>query len=379
MIPRVTVLMTVYNGMPYLPQAIESVLRQTFADFELLIIDDASTDGSIFCIGSYGDPRIRLVRNDQNMGQAASLNKGLSLVASDFIARLDQDDVCVPSRLEKQLAYLENHPEAAAVGSSVAWINSKGRTLGVTGFRIDDFGSFVGVLLGQATPVAHPTAVFRREILKKLGGYDPSYAPCEDYELWCRVALCRCSVGLIREPLLLLRLHEGQQSHARITLQQEHARRSHEKFLAAFSPPAQVTQIGQLLRMEMAFWERAVSLREVRSVCQALQETFRTLSHSLQLHAAERGHLEDQISKWLARASFLAILNRKRQSRSVHGTAWRMKRRPWISPVLLAYPVLFLVSPILIFPIRALVGRCAWWINRQRYTARLILHTLKTQ
>ena len=103
--PIVTVLMTVYDGKNYLHEAIESVLCQTFNDLEFLIIDDASTDNSVEIINSYNDSRIKLLINDNNIGQTASLNIGLSRAQGEYIARFDQDDVCLPKRLEEQLAF----------------------------------------------------------------------------------------------------------------------------------------------------------------------------------------------------------------------------------------------------------------------------------
>ena len=111
--------MPVYNGLPYLPHAIESVLDQTFTDFEFLIINDASTDDSFACIRSYKDPRIRLVCNETNLGQTRTLNKGLELAQGPFIARLDQDDIAYPKRLAKQVAYLDANPEVALVAGNV--------------------------------------------------------------------------------------------------------------------------------------------------------------------------------------------------------------------------------------------------------------------
>ena len=103
-----TVLMTVYNGMPYLCEAVESTLKQTYKDFEFLIIDDASTDNSLDYLKSLKDERIRLIRNKNNIGQVMSLNKGIDIAAGEYIARLDQDDVNLPKRFEEQIKYFIN-------------------------------------------------------------------------------------------------------------------------------------------------------------------------------------------------------------------------------------------------------------------------------
>ena len=128
--PRVTVLMTVYNGLPYLAEAVQSVLGQTRRELEFVIVEDGSDDGSAEWLEAVGDPRIRLERNDRNRGQAWSLNRGLELAVGECVARLDQDDVCLPDRLAKQLAWLDAHPQAAAVGSFMAGIDAQGRRNG---------------------------------------------------------------------------------------------------------------------------------------------------------------------------------------------------------------------------------------------------------
>ena len=107
---KVTVFTTVYNGLPFLKDAIESTLNQTYIDYEYLIIDDCSDDESVSVIESYDDSRIRLVKNDKNLGTAGTINKGLSIIDSKYIVRSDQDDVSLPNRIEEQIRYLENNP-----------------------------------------------------------------------------------------------------------------------------------------------------------------------------------------------------------------------------------------------------------------------------
>ena len=126
--PLVTVLMAVYNGEKYLREAIESILDQTYTNFEFLIINDGSSDRTEEIILSYNDKRIRYIKNEQNLKLIASLNKGLDLAKGEFIARMDADDISLPERLEKQINFLEKHPEIGLLGS---WV----RTLGLTNNR----------------------------------------------------------------------------------------------------------------------------------------------------------------------------------------------------------------------------------------------------
>ncbi len=115
--PRVTVLMSVYNGEKYLREAIDSILNQTFKDFEFLIIDDGSTDSSADIIRSYTDFRIRLIQNEKNIGLTRSLNKGLKLAKGEYIARMDVDDISLPIRFEKQVSFLDKYEDVKLVGS----------------------------------------------------------------------------------------------------------------------------------------------------------------------------------------------------------------------------------------------------------------------
>src|SRR5882672_2663017 len=129
--PKVSVLLPVWNAERYLAGSIESVLDQTFADFELLIVDDASTDGSRALIERYRDRRIRLVENEKNLGVTRSLNLGLERARGRYVARADADDLCAPERLERQVAFLDAHPEVALVASCARWIDEHGAEIGV--------------------------------------------------------------------------------------------------------------------------------------------------------------------------------------------------------------------------------------------------------
>src|SRR2546423_6687976 len=124
--PRVSVLMPVYDVAKYLREAIDSILGQTFTDFEFIIIDDASTDRSAEIINSYNDPRIRFIQNEKNVGLIATLNRGLDLAYGEYLARMDQDDVSLPERLAKQVAFMETASDVAASGTWARDIDDKG-------------------------------------------------------------------------------------------------------------------------------------------------------------------------------------------------------------------------------------------------------------
>jgi glycosyltransferase involved in cell wall biosynthesis len=128
--PKVTMLMSVYNGARFLREAIESILGQTFRDFEFLIVDDGSTDDSREMILSYCDPRVRLVINDRNVGLPRSLNRGLDLAQGEYVARQDADDISESARLAKQVAFLDSYHDVALLGTWYRKIDEGGRIIG---------------------------------------------------------------------------------------------------------------------------------------------------------------------------------------------------------------------------------------------------------
>ncbi len=200
----ITVLMPVYNGEKFLREAIESVLNQTYEDFEFLIINDASTDSSRDIIGSYDDPRIRLIDNEKNMGVTASLNKGLKLAQGTYIARMDADDISLPQRLEKQLACIAEHKNTGLVTSWYDIINDRGET--VSTHRPDFEYEDIYYTLTFYNCLGHSTAFYDSKLVLKLGGY-PSYKRAQDYALWFKLSRA-ARVEIIKEVLVKWRKQE---------------------------------------------------------------------------------------------------------------------------------------------------------------------------
>lgn len=184
--PSVTVLMSVFNGERYLGPAIESILKQTYSDFELVIVNDGSTDGSQAIVRSYGDARIRLVENGCNLGQATALNRGLCLARGELIARQDADDLSHPERLARQVEVMCADPDLALVGTQGRVIDETGARVGTVS-RCREHISIRWYHLFD-NPFIHTSVIFRRAVvLDELGGYDESFPYCQDYELWSRV------------------------------------------------------------------------------------------------------------------------------------------------------------------------------------------------
>jgi glycosyltransferase involved in cell wall biosynthesis len=185
--PKVTVLMSAYNSEHYLLESIESILNQTFKDFEFLIINDGSTDKTREIILSVNDPRIHLIDNEENLGLTRSLNKGLQIAQGEFVARQDADDISEPERLQHQVDFLEAHPEVALLGTWHKEVDAQGNLVGMWNLP-SDWIQICWALLFY-TPFVHTSVMMRKAtILQKIGFYNEDFSYSQDYELWARAA-----------------------------------------------------------------------------------------------------------------------------------------------------------------------------------------------
>jgi hypothetical protein len=202
--PLVSVLLPVYNCPKYVGVAIESILNQTFEDFEFLIIDDGSNDETPEVLKRYNDPRIRHIRHE-NCGLAGTLNVGIELALGKYIARQDQDDISLPERLERQFSYMEQHSDCALLGT---WAQiMEGDRLVDRFHRHPTAPSAIQYALLLNNPFVHSSVIFRTELARRLGGYttDPSRQPPEDFEFWSRIARVATIANL---PEILLHYRE---------------------------------------------------------------------------------------------------------------------------------------------------------------------------
>jgi len=204
--PKVSVLMPVYNGEQYLSAAIDSILKQTFSDYEFIIVLDPSTDNSKSIIESYSDSRIVFLQNFQNIGLAASLNRGLAIAQGEYIVRMDSDDISLPERIARQVEFMETNT-----------------SIGITGTLIKSIGEKPEIVINYPTNpetlrssllfeplIAHPTVIMRRDFLiKHQLTYNPAFSKAEDYDLWSRCSN-HFSLANIGEVLVLYRRHAGQ-------------------------------------------------------------------------------------------------------------------------------------------------------------------------
>lgn len=208
--PKVTVVMPVYNGAAYVAPAIESILAQTFANFEFIIINDGSTDDSSNVIRRFKDPRIRFIEQD-NKGLAATLNRGIAMARGEYIARQDQDDISLPLRFEKQLTFFSANPHCALVGTRSEIWEGEDKTNRVHNHPAADYVLKYELLFNN--PFVHSSVMLRKSALDSVGVYttDISRQPPEDYELWSRLAR-RFELANIPEVLHIYREFPGSMS-----------------------------------------------------------------------------------------------------------------------------------------------------------------------
>jgi glycosyltransferase involved in cell wall biosynthesis len=232
--PLVTVLVAVHNGEAYVRTALASVLGQTFSDLELVVVDDASSDRTPAILAAIGDPRMRVIHSEAQLGLAASLNRGLDEARGRYVARLDADDVAMPRRIERQLARLRATPDVAVVGSAVLELVDASRVGAVHAMPTPSQEVRWAALF--SSPFFHPAVVVDRDVLDRHElRYDTSFEESEDYDLWSRL-LEFADGDNVPDPLVLYRVHPEQASQRRRELQRECQLRVARRAIAALAP-----------------------------------------------------------------------------------------------------------------------------------------------
>lgn len=203
--PLVSIIMPAWNAEKFISHAIESMLNQTLNDFEFIIIDDFSTDGTKKIIKEYQkqDSRIKIISNKSNVKLAKSLNIGIQSAKGKYIARMDADDDSLPERLELQVNYMNAHPEVGIVGGSMNIIDVNGRKIGTREYPLDD--QAIRTKLFRFSPFSHPLVMMQKEALTHVGLYDPAWNPAEDYELYFRIGN-KYKFGNLKDYLLNYRI-----------------------------------------------------------------------------------------------------------------------------------------------------------------------------
>jgi glycosyltransferase involved in cell wall biosynthesis len=208
MSPSVSVLMPVRNGMPYLREAVESIVSQSFQDWEMVVVENGSTDGTVEFLQTRRESEARMtVVTEERPGVARSLNKGLAVCSGTWIARIDADDRAMPRRLEKQAAFMAINPDVVTVSCFAYYINEAGRRVALAPHDLTTREAYARYMSGSdLIGLLHPGAFIRRDALLKIGGYRADYEPAEDIDLWNRLSELG-PVLVLPEFLMEYRLH----------------------------------------------------------------------------------------------------------------------------------------------------------------------------
>lgn len=215
-VPLVSVVMSVYNAEKFLKESIDSILGQTFKNFEFIIVNDASSDNSLTIIESYHDSRIVLINNKRNMGLTKSLNSAIGFAKGRYIARMDADDIALPQRLEKQAKMFEDDPELVLLGAEVELITKEGISFGSRGHETEPAAIRVQLLQGNGGALTHPVVMFRVDKFHEIGGYDELFTVVEDLDLFLRLSEKGRVINL-PDTLLCWRQHENSINHTKFS------------------------------------------------------------------------------------------------------------------------------------------------------------------
>jgi glycosyltransferase involved in cell wall biosynthesis len=220
--PLVSILVLTYNRKVFLHETIESILNQTYKNFEIIIVDNFSNYDFLSYMNSFKDDRIKPFQNKNNGVIVVNRNYGLTKAQGEYIAVCDDDDLWIPQKLEKQVNYLNYNHDIAALGCQYSCINENGNPLNEmhwpVGFKNNIFSLITGF-----SPVGHPGVLIRKKVLNKVGNYDSRYPPAEDYELWLRLVVNGYKLDNLDEFLIKYRIHQSQTS----TLQRKLLRKNH--------------------------------------------------------------------------------------------------------------------------------------------------------
>lgn len=274
--PKVTVLMAVYNSEKFLKPAIDSILNQTFGDFEFLIINDGSTDESAKIILSYVDERITYVENEQNIGLTKSLNKGLRLAQGEYVARMDADDVSLPERLKKQVAYLDQHQKVALVGAHSALIDEQGQIY--QQYKPYNWTSeLLFYSLAFRNVMAHSSVMFRTQTIAAIGGYDENVRTAQDFELWQRVTR-KYAAMILPDILIHWRNNEAGISNKKKEQQQKQAESIYINYMRKLQLSEQIILNASIFHQEfqLGWSEHKINCDQINALMQVQKRLFET-------------------------------------------------------------------------------------------------------
>lgn len=305
---KLSVVMAVYNGETYLREAIDSILNQTFTNFEFIIINDGSTDGTQQILESYKDPRIIPV-HQEHLGFTKSLNNGIALAKGEYIARQDADDISMPDRLEKQIEFLERHKNIALLGTATKFVDEKGRYLYTIEFSCDHFAIERG--MNRQNHFIHGSVMFKKQYFFELGGYRDFFLTSQDFDLWLRF-IENYEVANLSNPLYKRRITSHSITLKNIVLQRRMGRFA--KLLAkarekGISENSLIKDLKTFLESRLSVTEKELIFRNHYHLSKLLllnnkNEAFLVLEKGIKYHPSKLYKLLFKITK-IFQSSFL--------------------------------------------------------------------------
>ena len=295
-VPEVSVLMSVYNGGEFLESSIDSILSQSFGNFEFIIINDASSDKSLEIIKSFDDPRIVVVENKENLGLILSLNKGLGIAKGKYIARQDADDISYPTRLESEVKHLKENEKVGLLGTSISLVDGNGSEIAKWANPQSSNANIW--LLFFNTCVYHPTSMYHRDLALSIGGYSVDYKYAEDYKLWSDISKVS-EINNLQELLLDYRVHDGavstlynkEQSNIREKISSENVKSFLSNVLSEHEEVEQFQLLSQVLVKP--------SYLEIKTYLLTLKRFFDIFAANCDLNSKDKDFIFEYISERL--------------------------------------------------------------------------------
>ena len=299
--PRVSVVMAVYNGEPFLRETLRSILDQSFTDFEYVVVDDGSTDSSRDIVRSFEDSRIRLVENDTNRGLSPSLNRGVREARGEFIARIDADDLALPQRLERQVAYLDAHQDIALVGSGFREIRN-GKATGPKLYHPTDHVWLRWSLMFYCTFLHSAVMWRRRPVAEQVGPYDEDFAYAMDWEYWGRIG-GHLGIANLKEVLAHYRLgsHSMTESHPHVAREVSDARRASIGSVFGQEEAEDWVSEGARLFPIIDGWAPSTTEDEIRESVRAIERLQAAFEKRIGLEGSSLEEFRESMPNWIAR------------------------------------------------------------------------------
>jgi glycosyltransferase involved in cell wall biosynthesis len=272
--PLISVIMPARNSSATISETLDSLAAQSFTDFELVMIDDGSSDGTAGVAEQYSDRlALRIILHESSQGVAQSINDGLAASDSEFIVRLDSDDLAQPQRLSRQLEFMQAHSNIGVCGSHVTVFSTENAHAFLLAHPTEN--AAIRTALLQRCAIAHPSVMVRRQVYELAGHYDPRFDFAEDYELWCRASLLGVQFANIPEPLTRYRKHAGQVSQQKAQLQYERDIAIKYRYMSAFLQEEVPGLLPHFLALQTHFSNREIALAVLQQCGMAMTKLAR--------------------------------------------------------------------------------------------------------